>query len=120
MPMRGIRGATVLQADDAAEMADAVTELVSEMLARNGLTTDALVSILFTATPDLQCAFPAAAARSLGLQDVPLICAQELDVHGALPRVVRVLAHAEIDLPRAQVQHVYLRGAEALRQDLAT
>lgn len=120
MPMRGIRGATVLQDDDAQEMAEAVTELVAEMLARNDLTTDALVSILFTATPDLQCAFPAASARSLGLSDVPLICAQELDVRGALPRVVRVLAHAECDLPRAQVQHVYLRGAEALRQDLAT
>ena len=120
MPMRGIRGATVLQDDDAQEMAEAVTELVAEMLARNDLTSDALVSILFTATPDLRCAFPAAAARSLGLSDVPLICAQELDVHGALPRVVRVLAHAESDLPRSEVQHVYLRGAEALRQDLVT
>lgn len=120
MPMRGIRGATLLQADDAGEMADAVTELVRQMLERNGLTSDDLVSILFTATPDLRCAFPAAAARSLGLVDVPLICAQELDVHGAMPRVVRVLAHAETDLPRAHVQHVYLRGAEALRQDLAT
>ena len=120
MPMRGIRGATLLQADDAGEMADAVTELVRQMLERNGLTSDDLVSILFTAPPDLRCAFPAAAARSLGLVDVPLICAQELAVHGAMPRVVRVLAHAETDLPRAHVQHVYLRGAEALRQDLAT
>lgn len=119
MPMRGIRGATVLQDDDAQEMTEAVTELVTAMLARNSLTTDELISILFTATPDLQCAFPAAAARSLGLADVPLICAQELDVHGAMPRVVRVLAHAECDLPRSEVQHVYLRGAEALRQDLA-
>lgn len=120
MPMRGIRGATVLQEDDAQEMSEAVAELVTEMLDRNGLTADALVSILFTSTPDLRCAFPAAAARSLGLADVPLICAQELDVHGALPRVVRVLAHAEAEVPRAQIQHVYLRGAEALRQDLAT
>ncbi len=120
MPMRGIRGATALQHDDAQEMAEAVAELVGEMLVRNGVTADDLVSILFTATPDLHCAFPAAAARSLGLADVPLICAQELDVRGAMPRVVRVLAHAETELPRAQVQHVYLRGAEALRQDLAT
>ena len=110
----------MLQDDDAAEMAEAVCELVAQMLSRNGITADALVSILFTSTPDLHSAFPAAAARSLGLQDVPLICAQELDVHGALPRVVRVLAHAEVDVPRAQIQHVYLRGAEALRQDLAT
>lgn len=120
MPMRGIRGATMLQADDADEMSEAVTELVADMLSRNSLTADALVSILFTATPDLHCAFPAAAARTLGLQDVPLICAQELDISGALPRVIRVLAHVETDIPRAQVQHVYLRGAEALRQDLAT
>jgi chorismate mutase len=110
----------MLQGDDAAEMAEAVSELVAEMLSRNGITAEALVSILFTSTPDLHSAFPAAAARSLGLQDVPLICAQELDVHGALPRVVRVLAHAEVDVPRAQIQHVYLRGAEVLRQDLAT
>lgn len=110
----------MLQDDDAAEMAEAVSELVAEMLSRNGITAEALVSILFTSTPDLHSAFPAAAARSLGLQEVPLICAQELDVHGALPRVVRVLAHAEVDVPRAQIQHVYLRGAEVLRQDLAT
>ena len=120
MAMRGIRGATLLQADDAEEMAAAVTELVAEMLARNELATDDLVSILFTATPDLHSAFPAAAARSLGLGDVPLICAQELDVDGALPRVIRVLAHVECELPRAAIQHVYLRGAESLRQDLAT
>jgi chorismate mutase len=120
MAVRGIRGATLLQADDAGEMAEAVTELVAEMLGRNGLTSDDLVSILFTATPDLHSAFPAAAARALGLGDVPLICAQELDVTGALPRVIRVLAHAECAVPRAQVQHVYLRGAESLRQDLAT
>ncbi|MEY3734389.1 MAG: chorismate mutase [Actinomycetota bacterium] len=120
MPMRGFRGATMLQADDAEEMAVAVVELVNEMLARNGVSTDDLVSILFTATPDLHCAFPAASARTLGLQDVPLICAQELDIDGAAPRVVRVLVHAESTLPRADIQHVYLRGAEVLRQDLAT
>jgi chorismate mutase len=118
--MRGFRGATTLQADDAAEMADAVVELVSAILDRNGVASDDLVSILFTATPDLHCAFPAAAARGLGLHDVPLICAQELDVDGAMPRVVRVLVHAESALPRADVHHVYLRGAEALRQDLTT
>jgi chorismate mutase len=120
MAVRGIRGATLLQDDDAIEMAEAVTELVAAMLERNGLTSDHLVSILFTATPDLHSAFPAAAARALGLGDVPLICAQELDVSGALPRVVRVLAHVECDAPRAAIQHVYLRGAESLRQDLAT
>jgi len=119
VPVRAIRGATRLTADDPAEMTEAVVELVSTMLERNGLATDDLVSMIFTATPDLVCMFPAAAARGLGLGDVPLICAQEIAVPGALAHVVRVLAHAETARPRAEISHVYLRGAEVLRQDLA-
>jgi chorismate mutase len=119
MAMRAIRGATVLQADDAGEMAEAVVEVVEAMMERNGLVVDDLVSILFTATPDLHSAFPAAAARQLGLADVPLMCAQELDIEGALPRVVRVLMHADSLLARSEIQHIYLRGADVLRQDLA-
>jgi chorismate mutase len=117
--VRALRGATCLAADDRAEMHDAVVELVSEMLERNGLTTVDLISVVFTATPDLHADFPAAAARRLALGDVPLLCAQELDVSGALPRVIRVLAHAETSLPRDEIVHVYLRGAEVLRTDLA-
>ena len=117
--LRAIRGATRLTADDPYEMAEAVVELVSAMLERNEVDRDALVSVIFTATPDLVCMFPAAAARGLGLGDVPLLCAQEIDVAGALTRVVRVLAHADLDRPRGDVVHVYLRGAEVLRQDLA-
>jgi chorismate mutase len=117
--VRALRGATRLTADDPVEMTEAVTELVTTMLDRNGIGTDALVSMIFTATPDLVCMFPAAAARGLGLGDVPLICAQEIAVPGALSRVVRVMAHAKIDRPRSEVVHVYLRGAEVLRQDLA-
>lgn len=117
--IRALRGATQLQADDPAEMADAVVELVSQILERNALSTDDLISVVFTSTPDLRSAFPAAAARMLGIGDVPLLCAQELDIEGALPRVVRVLAHANLDRPRQDVVHVYLRGAEVLRQDLA-
>lgn len=98
-------------------MAEAVAELVTEMLEANGLSESDLVSILFTATPDLHCTFPASAARTLGLSDVPLICAQEIDVHGAMPRVVRVMAHAESDLARNAITHVYLRGTQVLRQD---
>ena len=116
MATRAIRGATRLTADDPAEMAEAVVELVSAMLERNELATDDLISVIFTATPDLVSMFPAAAARGLGLGDVPLLCAQEIDVAGAL---TRVLLHAELDRPRAEVVHVYLRGAEVLRQDLA-
>ena len=119
MAIRAIRGATRLSADDPGEMTEAVVELVEAMLERNGTDREALISVIFTATPDLVCMFPAAAARGLGLGDVPLICAQEIAVAGALSRVVRVMAHAEIDLPRGEVSHVYLRGAEVLRQDLA-
>lgn len=119
MGVRAIRGATCLTQDDANEMTEAVVELLSGMLEKNGLTKDDLISVLFTATPDLHCAFPAAAARHLDIGDVPLICAQELDVAGALPRVIRVMAHVESDLPRADVKHIYLRGAEVLRQDIA-
>lgn len=118
MAVRALRGATALGRDDAAEMREAVVELLSTMLERNALDSDDLISLLFTATPDLHSQFPATAARTLGLSDVPLLCAQELDVIGAMPRVVRILAHANCDRPRAQVQHVYLRGTDVLRTDL--
>lgn len=118
MAMRGFRGATLLTADDAAEMRQAVVELLTEMMARNDIAMDDLVSIILTATPDLHCAFPAAAARELGMSDVPLLCAVEMEVAGAVERAVRVLIHAESDRPRAEIEFVYLRGAEILRQDL--
>ena len=119
MALRAFRGATRLSADSSPEMIEAVEELVSTMLERNRLGPEDLVSMIFTSTPDLVCMFPAAAARGLGLGDVPLICAQEIADPGALSRVVRVLAHAESPLPRPEISHVYLRGAEVLRQDLA-
>ena len=119
MAVRAIRGATCLEVDEAEHMRERVVELVQAMIDRNRLDSADLISVVFTATPDLRSDFPAAAARSVGLGDVPLICAQELDVAGALPRVVRVLAHAEMQVPRAEVTHVYLRGAEVLRKDLA-
>lgn len=119
MSVRAVRGAVRLSADDADEMREAVVELVTAMLQRNGLATDDLISVLFTATPDLVSAFPATAARALDIGDVPLICAQEIAVGNAMSRVVRVMAHVECDLPRAEVTHVYLRGAEVLRTDLA-
>jgi chorismate mutase len=97
-------------------MREAVGALIGAMLERNGLKATDLVSVILTATPDLRSAFPAEGARSAGLGDVPLLCAQEVDVAGAMPRVVRVLMHVNPDLP--EVTHVYLRGAEALRQDL--
>ncbi len=116
--MCGIRGATCLENDDADEMFAAVGELLGEMLGRNSVSPDDVVSVILTCTPDLTSAFPAAGARAFGLVDTPLMCAQEMNVDGALAKVVRVLAHVETTTPRSEIQHVYLRGAEVLRQDL--
>ncbi len=96
-----------------------MAELVSAVLERNSLAVDDLISIVFTATPDLHCEFPAVGARDIGITDVPLLCAQEIDVAGSMPRVIRILAHAETELTKAEVSHVYLRGAVALRKDIA-
>ena len=119
MAMRAIRGATQLDTDDRDHLLVSVEELIREILEQNDVDTDQLVSMIFTATPDLHSEFPALAARQLGIGDVPLLCAQEIDVDGAMPRVIRVMVHIESDLPRGEVRHVYLRGAAALRRDLA-
>lgn len=119
MAVRAIRGATQVGADDRDEILEATSELVTEVMARNGLTTDDVISVVFTATPDLTAEFPALAARKLGFDAVPLLCASEIDVPHALPRVIRLMAHIETDRPRSEMQHVYLRGAVALRLDIA-
>ena len=119
MAVRAIRGATQLDHDDRDHLLASVVELIEEMLEQNGLQTDDLISMLFTATPDLHSEFPALAARQLGIGDVPLLGSTELDVTGAMPRVIRVMAHADCDLSKSDVRHVYLRGAAALRRDLA-
>lgn len=93
-------------------------ELVVEVLRRNGLAVDDLISIFFTVTPDLVSAFPAAGARGLGLSEVPMLCATEIGVPDALARVIRLLAHVRTDRPRSAIEHVYLRGAAQLRPDL--
>lgn len=100
-------------------MDEQVSDLLTAILERNGLGADDLISVWFTATPDLHSDFPAAAARKLGIVDVPLICAQELDIVGAMPRVVRILAHVECDLPKSEIAHVYLGAAATLRKDIA-
>ena len=119
MAVRAIRGAVQLDADDREHLLASVDELIRAILEQNHLHTDDLISMLFTATPDLHSEFPALAARQLGIGDVPLLCAQELDIAGAMPRVIRVLVHVETMLSKAEVHHVYLRGAAALRRDLA-
>lgn len=118
MAIRAIRGATCLTRDDASEMAAAVGELVAEMLTRNSVDRDEVISLFLTGTPDLTSAFPAAGARLHGLSDVPLMCAQEMNVDGALQRVVRIMAHVNTEKTRSEISHVYLRGAEVLRVDL--
>ena len=119
MAVRAIRGATQLEVDDRDHLLASVDELIRAVFEANDVDTDDLVSMIFTATPDLHSEFPALAARQLGIGDVPLLCTQELDIAGAMPRVIRVMLHVETALTKAEVRHVYLRGAAALRRDLA-
>jgi chorismate mutase len=116
--VRAVRGATQLDVDDRDHMLERVTEMVTQVMDANGWDVDDFISIIFTATTDLHAEFPAYAARQLGFDDVPLICARELEIDGSMPRVVRLMAHVETDLPRADITHVYLHGAAALRRDL--
>ena len=118
MAIRALRGATQVEVDDRDAIIDATAELIREVLARNSLTPDYLISVIFTTTPDLTAEFPAYAARTIGITDVPFLCAGEIDVPGATPRVIRLMAHVEADFGRADARHVYLRGAAALRTDL--
>jgi chorismate mutase len=116
--VRAVRGAIQVEADDRDAIIEATAELVCAILDRNALAAPDLISVVFTATPDLTAEFPAYAARAIGITDVPFLCATEIDVPGAMPRVVRLLAHVETDLHRDELRHVYLRGAAALRTDL--
>ena len=118
MSVRAVRGATQLVSDTREEMLDRVAEMVTEVMTANGLDVEDFISVIFTATSDLVAEFPAYAARQLGFGEVPLLCARELEIEGSMPRVVRMLAHVESDVPRAEITHVYLDGAASLRTDL--
>jgi chorismate mutase len=113
--MRGLRGATQISANTVQAMEDAVVELVRELETRNGIAPADITWAIFTVTHDIDADFPARAARVAGWSQVPMICSQEIPVPGSMPRVVRVLLHVDSDGPR---NHVYLRGAQALRPDL--
>lgn len=115
---RALRGATRVDADTKEQVTERVQALVRAMLDRNGLDHDDLVSVIFTATADIHSMFPAEAARGLGLGDVPLLCAQELDIDGKPDRTIRVLMHISTDKPRSELQAVYLEGTAVLRDDL--
>jgi chorismate mutase len=115
MRLQALRGAITVDRNDAESILAATTELVREVLERNQLDPDNVVSCIFTCTDDLNAEFPALAARQMGLSAVPLLCAREIDVPGALPRVIRLMVHCYADDPP---KHVYLRDAVSLRRDL--
>ena len=113
-----LRGATTCDEDSKVEIDRKTQQLVTTMLERNHVDHDSLVSIIFTATDDLHSEFPAAAARALGLGDVPLICARELDIAHGMARCIRIMMHFYGDMERSDLHHVYLDRARALRDDL--
>jgi chorismate mutase len=116
--VRALRGATTVDADTEEQVHQRVKALVVEMLDRNGVDKEDIISILFTATDDIRSTFPATAARAAGLGDVPLLCARELDVRGGTPLCIRVLMHVNTARARDELRHVYLEGARGLRDDL--
>ena len=119
MAIRAIRGAIQLDVDEREHLLKSTAELLTKTLHANDIDNGQLISILFTATPDITSEFPALAARDLGLGDVPLMCFVEMNVERALPRTIRIMITADIEKSRAEIKHVYLRGAAALRLDIA-
>ncbi|AET66788.1 monofunctional chorismate mutase, clade 1 [Desulfosporosinus orientis DSM 765] len=116
--VRGIRGATTVDKNDANEIREATQELLQKMLAENSLCTEDLVSAIFTVTADLNADFPASSARGIGWQLVPLLCATEIPVPGSLPHCIRVLLHANTNCSQKEIRHIFLRNAAMLRKDL--
>ena len=117
--VRAIRGATQASANTAVAIGDATKELLLEMLRANQISSEDVISVIFTVSPDLNAAFPASSARELGFSDVPLICSVEIDVPGALERTIRVMAHVETSLKKSEISHIYLGAAKSLRKDIA-
>jgi chorismate mutase len=116
--VRAVRGATTIEEDTTEAVTERVVALLERILQRNGLEEEDIISILFTATEDITSTFPATAARTMGLGAIPLICARELSVVGSVPLCIRVMMHVTTDRGRAEVHHVYLEGAQGLRDDL--
>ena len=119
MPIRGIRGATTVTADEPELILQATRELLEEILAENeGMRPEDVASAIFTVTDDLASTFPAQGARQMGWGLVPMLCAREIPVPNSLPRVIRVLVHWNTELPQDRITHIYLRDAVKLRPDL--
>lgn len=120
MTVRGVRGAAIAAADDPEAILSATRELLEAILSANPtLQPEDIASVLFTVTPDLQSVYPAQAARGLGWEEVPLMCAQEIPVPEGLARCIRVLLHWNTETPQCDIQHVYLGEAASLRPDLS-
>jgi chorismate mutase len=113
-----LRGATTVDADTTVQVRSRTVALLDQMMTANGLGHDDIISVIFTATDDIHCMFPALAAREHGLGDVPLMCARELDIEGSKPLCIRILMHVTTDRARAELHHIYLEGAANLRDDL--
>ncbi len=121
MSVRGLRGATTVEQNVAADILAATRELLQELLSANGISTyEEIVSAVFTTTPDVNAVFPAEAARSLGMSQVPLLCASEIAVPNSMPRCIRILLHINTDQPQSAMKHVYLREAKRLRPDMVS
>jgi chorismate mutase len=121
MPIRGIRGATTVAADEPDLVMQATRELLEEILAENaGMQPEDIASAIFTVTVDLTSTFPAQAARQMGWDLVPMLCAREIPVPNSLPRVIRVLVHWNTEISQSEIRHVYLREAVKLRPDLVS
>ncbi|MCP4169317.1 MAG: chorismate mutase [Fuerstiella sp.] len=119
MSVRGIRGATSVDADVPEQIREATRELIEEILKRNEITDfDDVISAVFTTTQDLVSAFPAEAARHIGMTTVPLLCALEIPVAGSMQKCIRILLHVNSERKPAEIEHVYLREAEKLRPDM--
>jgi chorismate mutase len=116
--VRGLRGATTVDADTPAQVTERSQELILRLMERNDLVEDDIVSVLFTATADVTSLFPATAIREIGFGAVPLLCAAEIAVPGAMPLCIRVLLHVHTTKTRDEIHHVYLHGAQGLRDDL--
>jgi chorismate mutase len=116
--IRGLRGATTVDEDTVPQVTERSQELMRELMAQNGLVEDDIISVLFTATADVTSTFPATAIREIGFGAVPLLCAAEIAVPGAKPLCIRVLLHVHTSRSRDEIRHVYLHGAQGLRDDL--
>jgi chorismate mutase len=116
--VRGLRGATTLEADTVEQVTARSQELMRQIMVRNDLCEDDIVSVLFTATADVNSAFPATAIREIGFGAVPLLCAAEIAVPGSMPLCIRVLLHVHTTKTKEEIHHVYLHGAQGLRDDL--